>query len=490
MHRIAAASLALAASACSFVNDPTHLKPEALDSATGFCAALGAARPDWVERCWGLDATFMADQVMPWDATCGDMQVAWEAGRVTYHREKAAACIAAWTYDGACNRPNRGFETCGEVFGGAVAAGGACYDGRDCAAGAECVHAAYTCPGICTPPGTAGDSCSSTASGVALAARCGGGYYCDGTSGTCAPKKTATSVPNGCADAGECAGGHVCAGPAGARTCQAIPGATEPCDDAIGLGCADHFACQAGACAAAPAVGPCLAGLCAAGSTCTAGTCAPVPGLGETCTFDVGCREGQGYCSSTTHTCLPSTTRLAAEGEECAAGHGCVDGLFCDQATSPFVCRPFPPIGGACSPSTPCSAGNHCVAGRCAPFRRAGESCTTGMSDCLDGLYCAVPFRCGNGGCTGTLTGTCATLPGPGADCGALPDGETVECRRSDAWCDKGGSSFGTCQALYPSGHACNPADARACGPSTLAICQLPSPSATQGTCASTCRER
>src|SRR5262249_34295007 len=218
--------------------------------------------------------------------------------------------------------------SCGRVFVGRVARGGACTSRIDCAAGADCENrtcAAGCCRGTCgapapTPPPLApvGASCQTHFDCVAIA-------YCDG--GTCRelPKNAGDACLFGCWY--------------GDLTCDV---ATLTCVKVAGLG----EACDARPCDAAWAY-------------CD-GVCRPRPGAGDACDATgttggpiglcpMGGRRGLAAALSTDRRCIPTTW---CDGTTCRArggpGAACMMDAQCDWACDAAA--------GQCVAYAPCAA--------------------------------------------------------------------------------------------------------------------------------------
>jgi len=220
-----------------------------------------------------------------------------EAGRVVYHADRMADCIAG-IQGAACTiaEIRTVGKVCAGVFEGTVPPGGACVDDGDCRS-------------LICVPSACGSSCCP---------------------GACAeiPSRNA-AVGERCSTDGDCAGDAHCSPEA---SCQP-PGP-------VGAGCVADTDCQLSL-------------------ICEIGICTRLPTLGETCdpnAFGPPCDGGDDYCDVASTTCVPlgdpgqpCTTALVAtlfglERDNCAAY------AWCDAGT----CRALPSAGQAC-------AGDRCL---------------------------------------------------------------------------------------------------------------------------------
>lgn len=220
---------------------------------------------------------------------------------------------------------------------------------------------------------------------------------CEG--GRCVESVVADATP--CEDGDLCTAGDLCA----AGVCQ--PGAPVDCDDDEPC---TIDTCGDEGCVHAAASGPCDDGdICTSVDACRAdGTCGGVPrdcsGLDGPCS--VGDCDGEtGDCKATT---LPDAT-ACDDGDLCTSGEICLSGAClgtstdCSQLDGPCVaglCDPqtggciseLQPNGHVCDDANPCTAGDRCLSGQCAP---------KGPVVCDDGDPCNGTETCdsGDGGC-------------------------------------------------------------------------------------------
>jgi hypothetical protein len=167
------------------------------------------------------------------------------------------------------------------------------------------------------------------------------------------------------------------------------------------------------------------------GDVCGATSSADLPAAPTTLRIASRCRPGL-YCG-------PSSTCVAqgTEGESCAGGGSCSDGLTCDPILS--LCWALPAVGDACTEyGALCQAGAACDARNvCAPLLAQGAACGTQTVPCATGLACAA-------------NSTCQPPPavvGLGATC----DGVTTTCS-STTYCD---ATAGVCVAQRAGGAEC-----------------------------------
>lgn len=289
-----------------------------------------------------------------------------EKGTVTYDGKQAAACLAEIT--SRCLGFDVPSATCAAVFGGTVAAGGACVRDAECADRGQCDQSGNLCPGQCVAPT------------VALAGACASDDDCQNASGDVA------CVP----DAGgrrRCARVEIGA-PAGENAaCGSVFAATDrqimvPC--AAGLYCAGGSEISTGVCKEPVAAGA----NCVQGDVCAQGSlCLPV-GLGgqRTCRAFTVRAAGQS-CNATNLELCNAFDRLACENSVCVTlgdgaagsacrlgdlGVGCQIGLYCERGTN--VCVAEKPDGGACVEDRECASGV-CTGGGAGTCAAAANAC-------------------------------------------------------------------------------------------------------------------
>jgi hypothetical protein len=251
-----------------------------------------------------------------------DIVAAVHAGKVVFHSDRAAECIARFqtTCDVARQIQERSPPVaCDEMLTGTVAAGGAC------ALDAECTSQ------VCDVPSCPEQCCTGT---------------CVGSTPPVRPH-----VGESCADSSSCIDSF--------------------CDSTSGL-CTAYLA-DGSACATGE---ECRSGF------CPAEVCSPRAEPGQACGQTAPCRDIGDACSSTTMTCTP----YGLTGDPCAAASDCAPIYKCDAATSKCVLgsRLGDPCGAGdicidrsyCEPTTltcttrksdgqPCTASAQCESGRC-----------------------------------------------------------------------------------------------------------------------------
>jgi MYXO-CTERM domain-containing protein len=376
----------------------------------------------------------------------------------------------------------------------------ACNDGNACTLGDQCngagtcvgtpmvcnaldqCHVAGTCSaGICSNPSKANGTACSDGNACTIGDTCQSGI-CSGTAMPCpaidqchnagacsAGMCSAPNKPNGtvCDDGNSCTSGEtcqsgVCTGGVG-TVCTALDqchnvgtcsggvctNPIKPNGSACNLdnnACTQNDTCQAGACAAGPAV------VCAAPDQChNAGTCVPATGICSYPNKTNGTACNDGLACTTPDTCTSGTcggpARVCDDGIACTvdscsepggctvntSGCGCTKDADCDDAnacngketcnTTTLACRAGTPVN--CSSLT-----DGCNTGTCAPATGAcsavpkpngtsctdGASCTTGDA-CQSGVckgtpvVCPLPDQCHNAGTCAPATGTCSNPP-------------------------------------------------------------------------------
>ncbi len=307
----------------------------------------------------------------------------------------AGSCEALPTIGQECSGPDCADGTC--VDGRCVAfelpaqgaRGAACESDWGCEAGLACTK--YFEPGgECQPLPTAGAACDGEG-------RCAIGNRC--VAGTC------EAAPTTCASAEDCGDGAECEGET-ASVCRPYVALGEACSS--DEQCGPSAAC-ADTCVALPHAGdPCPASRCAEGAYCAAGSCQPLPGSGEACAvvFD---RPGGGAHLCASGLVCRADDRCGAlpdEGEPCAMGGLCADGLACGPTGC--IVDPGGVEGASCTSSGDCKRTLYCAeeSRECTALIAAGQPCAIDQQ-CQSGLSCLLdddgPSVCGT--------------PGPGRAC-------------------------------------------------------------------------
>lgn len=274
--------------------------------------------------------------------------------------EKARACKAEWAKV-SCEDLALGKRPSCDALPGSFEVGHSCIARMQCQSGAcsESVLIRGKC-GECATIAVPGGTCDTTT------LQCPHGQYCD--RGTCVPIPRTPHAPYSLAAGQECTS---------LRDCQ------------VDLGCSVMGDAGTGVCLALPSIDePCLLTFngvrtCAKGAGCDRAklTCQALPGAGEPC-VSRSCDE-ESYCM----TQLPSSSspeglcvRKHAAGEFCTEEHflyysqvssrTCADGLQCmrqPDVTAPTVCATPRELGESCDGRVHlCRYGTHCDAGACA----------------------------------------------------------------------------------------------------------------------------
>ncbi len=424
-----------------------------------------------------------------------------QAGACVGGEAKTCAAADDCHVDGECD-PKTG--DCSDVK---AEDGSACDDAQACTTADACVDGACTGEAVVCDDGLA---CSADS--------------CDEASGACAADKSKCTcvVDADCDDGNACNGQEVCgaddklcklgpavvcpssADPCLKNVCVAETGACQPepvkdgsvCDDANT--CTARDRCQSGACVGFDAV------VCAPLSQChVAGTCDPVTGAcsnpekadnsncndGNACTVTDKCQAGEcvgaapvmctasdqchdvGVCDSTTGICSkpakqngvqcndanPCTLGDACQNGVCApsgqkvcvATDGCHAAGTCDPVNNGNCSNPLKPDGSPCSDAKTCTSGDVCSNGTCAGAAIAcndGIACT--IDNCIEQL----------GGCTSTTTTACKCATSADCDDGNACNGVET-CNLQTFQCQPGTQV--DCSAA---GDACN---AGTCSPAT-----------------------
>jgi hypothetical protein len=270
-------------------------------------------------------------------------------------------------------------------------------------------------------PCTVGDSCiQGTCAGSP--ASCDDGNPC--TNDLCLPGEGCTHLPNSnpCDDGNLCTLGDTCAG----SLCKAGP-SVPLCDD--GNTCTDdHCDPLTGECLFAPNNAPCDdSNACTLGDQCADGACqSGDAGLCQ-CESDADCLpfdddnlcNGTLYCNQQTFP--PKCALHPASVVTCSTVFDSVcRKSVCQPATGLCLLTDMPP-GTLCSDGNPCTAGDHCSAGLCAPGTEVScdddNPCTEDLCDpedgclysaknlpCDDGNFCTIGDHCVGGNCIGVPT--------------------------------------------------------------------------------------
>jgi hypothetical protein len=302
-------------------------------TAQGGVTAILGAEEALGKTCYALSSTQQGLDQTQYAAVAAAIQSEVDAGRVSYTRSQADACLA-WMTSLTCAQfeyyivgNNGGLNSnasCATALTGLVSNGAACTDDVDCPNG-YCALGA-TCPsgGTCTAFKASGAACQSDS-------ECGTGKVCDW---------------NGA--------GYVCLTPSPASAGQPCTYGHPYC--ALGLYC--DYAQSTPTCTAKLAAGATCTGSaqgeCAAGLACAADLkCRPYVGAGASCSVQV-CGNGF-YCSSSTSRCVA----MPVAGGDCtdpnATSGGsppqCLDGSYCLGTTTRTCESGTVAAGGTCNPA-------------------------------------------------------------------------------------------------------------------------------------------
>jgi hypothetical protein len=405
-RRLALAALLLAG--CTKAFDTSRLDP--LGSAEGYCQALYDAHYQFEVRCDGWDPAYALVRPKYWyQADCAPRASSVAAGRMTYDRASAEACLAAYAAADGCAEPRWVLPACQAAVAAAVPPGGECTWTPDCLAPSTCYSADLTCPGHCTSAGAPGDPCDAGALG------CGPGLFCDGTA-RCAPRRRSGEA---------CAGGD----------------------------CLEGLSCDAGACSYVAGLGePCGALPCdPTQDTYCDVTCQRKPGPGEACGLGQVCAAGL-YCRSADLRCQRPPTAPVALGQPCAPPAFCAFDAFCDGTLPTPACAARKAVGQPCQTSDECLRPAACDTSgapldwRCAAPRVAGSPCDLTTRPCAQGAVCVV--QAGD-------TGTCATAADFGQPCGQIGVGESTYCGPGACVTAAPADPVGVCRPLADGGAPC-----------------------------------
>jgi hypothetical protein len=302
--------------------------------------AIGDAITAKQESCTKASSYYLSMFRSYWDQQVAGVSAAVAAGRASYVKAQADACIAAINAATCTDlETTSGPASCNLWVVGLVTNGNACYASGECASGWCNENAA--CPGACTAFTAHGAPCSQGSE------ECGSGYVCasSGLSSTC--------------------------------VAESFGAAGQPCGNS---GCAAGLFCNSGGtCAALLAAGAACSGgysgECQAGLDCdpVSLTCRTLVGAGQSCGTGLLCGQGL-YCRASDSTCRDQ----ALAGQDCtdpasryADGLHCVDGSLCLGATAK-VCT----IGTA-GPGAPCVV--------------SPTAATPATQICASGAYCGGP---------------------------------------------------------------------------------------------------
>ena len=418
MTRLRPALLAaLLATGC--IPDTAKLDP--FRSASTFCPVLFDLVIAKFGECRGI-APYLAEVLYAGSAeSCAWVTASEKAGRLGFDRASFQPCLDALKAPGCAAFQGSACDS--SPFVPKVQAGGHCVNDLECVAStAGCYNPDQACAtSRCMNLGGAGARCL----GGGIDPSCNDSNWCDYNSG-----------PN--------------------PVCVARLAAGQPC------GSSAH--CQTGT----------YCGLVLATYQCT-----PQRSRGAACTPGSDeCLAPSLYCDSASSKCELVRTD-ASVGDSCAYPNRCADGLWSDFSGATCICRArSQAVGAPCTSSSACGApGTRCISSTCQYLAAEGASCTPGLDQCQDGLYCA----------SGSSS-RCARWPAQaGATCGTV-SGEFISCG-SGLYCNRpGGTPTGTCAPTVAPGAPCPTYDE--CGSDGFSFvrtqCQTP-PGSTVQVCVAPC---
>ncbi|HVU51822.1 MAG TPA: hypothetical protein VHL80_14095 [Polyangia bacterium] len=297
-----------------------------LSTPTGFCRAFEASSYAATKRCYGSEVP--ADVVATIDAQiCAPLDGALAAGRITYDRAGAAACLSQ---AGASLAESCRFDTipcADEVVAGLLPDGAPCESSAECAATSFCVRPdRSTCQqAVCTPDSQLGEPC-----GIG-----------------CAPGLTCATD-----------GSDVCVVDTGTLGAGCDLTAVAPCD--WGFACRPN-ASGAGACVESRTGLACQDDLeCPVEDLCD-GTCKPRLAMGASCAASPQGCLALATCDQATRRCVPAGN----DGQPCGMNGFCYEGSCSPTAAGDSVCVVNRGTGSACDDPNECASGV-CEAGACA----------------------------------------------------------------------------------------------------------------------------
>ncbi len=324
-------ALALLAAACSGGGggdnpvDGGGGTTSAPETAAAYCDQLWTA---YAARWAACDRGSAAHYAAYFDPTlhCADAVEAIAAGRATYQRSSAAACLD-FVAGASCDELEADVDgrspapACLAAVAGALGTGASCYSNESCASDA-CLGNAFTCPSTCAPRQGLGGSC-------ALGEACAPGLHCEHVMGlatfqTCQPLA---------ATGGRCMGDADCE-PRLFCDYDLFPYACQPRKTSgsctYDSECAIAYACLGSSCVLPAGQGdPCTPGTnqCGAGLWCSGGHCVDGATAGYSCASVAG---EQVPCIGSR--CDPVSSRCVAwsEGSACNFSWECAPTMACD----------------------------------------------------------------------------------------------------------------------------------------------------------------
>lgn len=167
-------------------------------------------------------------------------------------------------------------------------------------------------------------------------------------------------------------------------------------------------------------------------------------------TLGANCSSGSGSCRPELN-CIgvagvPPTCQSGNAGSDCFENRDCNGAFHCGGSSK---CVADKATNSTCTNHAECSGNEYCVGGKCSAVDTVGAECE---GYCQGNLYC-------------DATMLCKAMPGPGADCSAVPDSPFGQCNSLDLVC---GQVTGTCNPRVPSGAPCGGPLTRSCALGTF----------------------
>lgn len=370
--------------------DPSGGEPLTAVALDEFFAQAEEAHCAWQLRCHGYGSVERCKSVVHYEdgvsirqlagvgasdrVTPGYAAMAIEVGRIEYDDEAAAACLnyaAARTCDRVefhawTDEELAGQAACLAVFKGRMGKNGPCASALECADESICGFDPG-CTDMCCP-----GACRVLAAGIAVGQPCGQNPNVDCVEGSACSFDPDTST----------------------QVCTPLAGLGESCEFA---NCDAEGACNYDglkyACASRKGEGEacqyyldCMDGLvCVRDEQNTNGVCVRPADEGEDCveavnSYETTCRRFDNYCDAGSLKCVT----LPGQGEACETDVGCRGDFFCTQVD--YTCSPVADAGEPCDyydfEYVPCSGDHSCVYDN-----------VTNTTECVapSGEHCPVP---------------------------------------------------------------------------------------------------
>jgi hypothetical protein len=169
---------------------------------------------------------------------------------------------------------------------------------------------------------------------------------------------------------------------------------------------------------------------------------------GSPCGASSQCQSA--YCNIPANVTCGACGAPPSTGGSCQQDSNCPSGNICSNDS---ICVAPGKAGDACTASRPCNLTLACKSGTCAQPDEAGAACTSGTCDAVAGTICS------------TSTDTCVAigLADPGKPCSVASTGVTL-CS-SDGTCELPSSTAtdGTCRAAAQPGGTCDSVNGPKC---------------------------